>query len=80
MGYRRMNIIDLKCIYRRLRSDQSIKTISESEGYDRKTIRHYRDAMKSSGLLNPSSPYNNLISFLYRQLTFSIITTDFVFH
>ena len=30
--------------------------------------------------LSPSSPYNNLISFLYRQLTFSIITTDFVFH
>ncbi len=29
---------------------------------------------------NPSSPYNNIISFLYRQLTFSIITTDFVFH
>ncbi len=62
MGYRRMNIIDLKCIYRRLRSDQSIKTISESEGYDRKTIRHYRDAMKSSGLLKSPDPSEEILA------------------
>ena len=62
MGYRRMNIIDLKCIYRRLQSDQSIKTISESEGFDRKTIRHYRDAMKSSGLLKSPDPSEEILA------------------
>ena len=56
MGYRRMNINDLKDIYRRLRSNQSIRLISESIGYDRKTIRLYRDAMRSSGVLSRPDP------------------------
>lgn len=41
MGYRRMNIHDLQALYRRWQSGQSIQSISQAEGYDRKTIRTY---------------------------------------
>lgn len=56
MGYRRMNINDLKEIYRRLYSGQSLHAISEATGFDRKTIRGYRDAMEDAGLFAKTDP------------------------
>lgn len=56
MGYRRMNINDLRDIYRRLRCEQSIRLISDATGFDRKTIRTYRDQMAAADLLGDSSP------------------------
>lgn len=41
MGYRRMNIHDLHAVYRRWKDGQSITNISDTEGFDRKTIRGY---------------------------------------
>jgi len=55
MGYRRMNINDLKEILRRLRDRQSLKYISDATGFDRKTIRGYRDRIHEAGLLSDSS-------------------------
>lgn len=56
MGYRRMNVNDLKEIHRRLMSGQSLKAISEVIGYDRKTLRVYREAMDAVGLLSDQCP------------------------
>ena len=56
MGYRRMNINDLKDIYLRLRSSQSIRLISDATGCDRKTVRLYRDAMVAYGILSDQPP------------------------
>ena len=56
MGYRRMTITDLKDIYRRLRKQQSIRLISNATGFDRKTVRVYRDAMMARGFLTGTSP------------------------
>jgi len=52
MGYRRMTVHDLKDIYRRLREGQSIRFIRDATGFDRKTIRLYRDAITERGLFS----------------------------
>src|SRR6056297_430322 len=56
MGYRRMNINDLKDIYRRLESGQSIRLISDATGFDRKTVRLYRDEITACGILSKQIP------------------------
>ena len=50
MGYRRMNINDLKSIYRRWKAGQKISFISTAEGFDRKTIRNYIRGFEKNGL------------------------------
>ena len=60
MGYRRMNINDLRDLHRRLASGQSINEVSIALGFDRKTIRRYRDGMQSSGILSSTDLIENL--------------------
>jgi transposase len=50
MGYRRMNIDNLKAIYRRWITGQNISHISQMEGFDRKTIRNYLKSFEDAGL------------------------------
>jgi transposase len=47
-----MDITDLKEIFRRLRDNQSLRLISDATGFDRKTIRSYRDRMIESGMMS----------------------------
>jgi transposase len=47
-----MTVHDLKDIYRRLREGQSIRFIRDATGFDRKTIRLYRESMTERGLLS----------------------------
>lgn len=54
MGYRRMDINDLNEIFRRLRDNQSIRLISDATGFDRKTIRSYRDRIIELGIMTES--------------------------
>ena len=58
MGYRRMDINDLKEIYRRLQDGQTIRFISDATGFDRKTIRGYRDRMNESGIISEPTTTN----------------------
>jgi transposase len=50
MGYRRMNIDNLKAIYRRWTAGQNISFISQMEGFDRKTVRNYLKSFEAAGL------------------------------
>ena len=54
-----MNINDLNDIYRRLESKQSMQLISDATGFDRKTIRLYRDTMMAQGILTDWIPEND---------------------
>ena len=49
MGYRYMKIEDLKSIFRRWHAGQSISSIEQAEGFDRKTIRNYIKLFKLAG-------------------------------
>lgn len=86
MGYRRMNINDLKDIYRRLEGSQSIRLISDATGFDRKTIRLYRDAMTACGILTGQIPESDealshvLFSLLPANERSSPIQDDFKNH
>lgn len=50
MGYHKMTIEDLQSIYRRWLDNQSIRGISNVEGFDRKTIRAYLEEFERNGL------------------------------
>jgi hypothetical protein len=73
MGYRRMTINDLKDIYRRLCNQQSLRLISEATGFDRKTIRAYRNAMKARGFLSAQTPESDVVP---DQVLFSLLPSN----
>ncbi len=54
MGYKRISIMNILEIARRYFNKESIKSISEQTGFDRKTIRKYIGEIKSAGI----SEYN----------------------
>ena len=68
-----MNINDLKDILRRLESGQSIRLISEATGFDRKTVRLYRDTMMSQGLLAGKTPESDEV---LSQVLFSLLPAN----
>jgi len=57
-----MDINDLKEIYRRLRDNQSIRLISDATGFDRKTIRSYRDRIITAGCMTEPPPDSDTLS------------------
>lgn len=62
MGYRRMDINDLHSIYRRWKNNQNIQEISQTEGFDRKTIRVYLQKFRECPALESGELNNEELS------------------
>jgi transposase len=63
-----MDLNELKEIYRRIRDNQSLRLISDATGFDRKTIRSYRDRIIASGIMTDPPDSDELSHSLCRLL------------
>lgn len=56
MAHREVGIVDVREVLRRILGGEKLARISEASGWDRKTLRRYRDAARAEGLSLSGAP------------------------